>query len=933
MIHPQKRIDVALVIKSLLVKLVQLRHVLAKWHPLNPDLRERKSQKPFTWDCIDFDDLLTLRELQPENLEVPVPLLFRDSRSGDLRRRDLLVSEYMRLKLGVERVMVELDDGVDAEAGTISFTMEEAILVLQRNERGRQGKMRSAVWRERRAEEARAAAAAAASGAGAGGPGARGRRAFAGGGGGGDGFDSDAGGSGEESEEMTPDDAAMEIQRLVRGHLARRTVSRARAAELVFIGMKDASRPRLAALEATLAETARLRRIDQVANREGYEAALEGISRMVGEEEGPGMRDTLRGARLDWFASRVATGELPEGMAAYYAPLLAAGAGEVAAADGGAGKDGKGGGKGGKDAKAGGGKDAKGGGKGGKDSKGKGKAGAGEEEAPEVPPPVSGPSEWGTSVEALVRAYAYTWSARDEKDNVAQRHDAELARQIVRPRVEESIKVAVDEEMEANIKNFKAAVGAVEKKAKKAKKAKKPKGKKVKQPPGHKYCEGMDPDQMLTLLVENRMINNPRATATFATFIGGINLTGSAYSRTKTPAQVHPITKRWIPADPSMAQVRECLIHYGVLTLPDPAIRAEVDRYCAAHKLCGGRVPRSLLLYGPHGVGKTHLAQAVANATGALFINLSAGNVDGKFLEKGGAAKLLHMAWRVAKSDDMMPAVIYMDEVERMMPAGKKSKGAGGEAGPGRFKKDLLVYAKWLTVEDSVLLIGSSSEPWEGDLKAMRDCFDKHIYVPCPDYATRIKLWRHTIAVALAGVPDTAATSTITTSALTTAFPTDGGAGRATGGGLTTALSAMKAGGGGAAGAGASWGLDATMDPFAALPLRPVATAVTGDSVHSIVETLNLSGLASVSNGYTAGGIRRAVKATLTARRLERIPHRPLLESEFLTALARCPKVYADVNDQFRQFCDDVTGLSERLAVADDEGDGKDKKAAKGKKK
>lgn len=57
--------------------------------------------------------------------------------------------------------------------------------------------------------------------------------------------------------------------------------------------------------------------------------------------------------------------------------------------------------------------------------------------------------------------------------------------------------------------------------------------------------------------------------------------------------------------------------------------------------------------------------------------------------------------------------------------------------------------------------------------------------------------------------------------------------------------------------------------------------------VTQIGSTVDLSTLAHVSEGYTAGSIYRSVKTTLTPRRVHRIAKRPLLSSEFLGVLAQ----------------------------------------------
>lgn len=56
-------------------------------------------------------------------------------------------------------------------------------------------------------------------------------------------------------------------------------------------------------------------------------------------------------------------------------------------------------------------------------------------------------------------------------------------------------------------------------------------------------------------------------------------------------------------------------------------------------------------------------------------------------------------------------------------------------------------------------------------------------------------------------------------------------------------------------------------------------------------DSVDLSILAHVSEGYTAGSIYRSVKATLTPRRVHRLNKHPLLNSDFLGALAQQPQL------------------------------------------
>lgn len=63
---------------------------------------------------------------------------------------------------------------------------------------------------------------------------------------------------------------------------------------------------------------------------------------------------------------------------------------------------------------------------------------------------------------------------------------------------------------------------------------------------------------------------------------------------------------------------------------------------------------------------------------------------------------------------------------------------------------------------------------------------------------------------------------------------------------------------------------------------------------------LDISALAKVSDGYTAGCILQAIQAVLTERRLLQLSRRPLLTSEFLGPLAKLDPVYQEEEESLK---------------------------------
>jgi len=274
-------------------------------------------------------------------------------------------------------------------------------------------------------------------------------------------------------------------------------------------------------------------------------------------------------------------------------------------------------------------------------------------------------------------------------------------------------------------------------------------------------------------------------------------------------------------------------------------------------------------------------------------LNLSPSNLTGKFAGKTGPTKLMHMAFAVARDPSMAPAVIYIDECDQILAkgaGGKKKKGAGTDEGAARFKKDLLTYAQnALSPEHRVIIVGCSSEPQAGDPKDCKALFDKRLYIPKPDYSSRVMIWQKAIMEAL----------TLGSSEWNGTHP-----------------SYLPIG----------W----REEPGP----RPEFVPVHLD------DEFDLSTLAHISEGYTAGSIRKAVKQTLTKRRVDRLNKRELKEKEFVSALSRCPVNYQEDDLKYRDFTAEITGLKEtreRILAKKSEGEGgddkKDKKKGKKKKK
>lgn len=145
----------------------------------------------------------------------------------------------------------------------------------------------------------------------------------------------------------------------------------------------------------------------------------------------------------------------------------------------------------------------------------------------------------------------------------------------------------------------------------------------------------------------------------------------------------------------------------------------------------GKKVGGGILLYGPPGCGKTHLARAVAGELGASFFAVGLNDILDMYI--GNSEKNLSDLFAMARSK--APSVLFIDEIDAL---GAKRGGSNSSHLKNMTTHFLTEMDGINSNNDKLLVLGATNEPWGVDSAFRRPGrFDRVLFVPPPDKEAR----------------------------------------------------------------------------------------------------------------------------------------------------------------------------------------------------
>jgi transitional endoplasmic reticulum ATPase len=161
------------------------------------------------------------------------------------------------------------------------------------------------------------------------------------------------------------------------------------------------------------------------------------------------------------------------------------------------------------------------------------------------------------------------------------------------------------------------------------------------------------------------------------------------------------------------------------------------------YKAYGKKIGGGILMYGPPGCGKTHLARATAGEVEAGFFSVGIHDVLDMWI--GNSEKQLHAIFGEARRRP--PCVLFFDEVDALGASRTDLRASAGRHLINQFLAELDGVDH---SNEGVLILAATNAPWHLDSAFRRPGrFDRIIFVPPPDAPARAAI----LKIVLAGKP------------------------------------------------------------------------------------------------------------------------------------------------------------------------------------
>lgn len=150
----------------------------------------------------------------------------------------------------------------------------------------------------------------------------------------------------------------------------------------------------------------------------------------------------------------------------------------------------------------------------------------------------------------------------------------------------------------------------------------------------------------------------------------------------------------------------------------------------------GKKIGGGILMYGPPGCGKTHLARATAGEIKAAFISVGIADILDMWI--GSSERNLHELFEHARR--IKPCVLFFDEVDALAASRSDMRTSSTRQIINQF---LLEMDGVEDNNEGILILGATNAPWHLDSAFRRPGrFDRIIFVPPPDAPARAEIFR-----------------------------------------------------------------------------------------------------------------------------------------------------------------------------------------------